>query len=414
MIPALKPFRNVDLRSRVSGRLRAVSWLELFFDLVFVAGISQIGIPFAANYTPLGLLRYAFMFLLIWWAWLGHTMFSTRFESDDLAHRILTLVQIFAVAVMAANARAPLSGRDSAGFVAAYAVMRLILSFQYLRARAILETRTFTTIYAFGFGGAALLWLVSALTPTPMRFWIWGIALVTDLSTPWIASPHTRRLPPDTTHLPERFGLFTIILLGESVSAVMRGVESQESWTPSAAAAALLSLTLVFGYWWWYFEAAGAAEERRIDTHRRATALRYWSYAHFPLYLGIAATGVGSQHVISMATSTHLSQTGTLMILGSAAALMFALVVVTLCSGRNPCGLPAQLRLRWQILVVLFGLGGIAFGTKAAPYVVEAWLVLLCGTQILLTLLCYQTESSCLMEEPVNRQLKQHADTISS
>jgi low temperature requirement protein LtrA len=409
MIPALRPFRKVELRSGVSGRLRAVSWLELFFDLVFVAGISQIGIPFAENYTPQGLLRYAFMFQLIWWAWLGHTMFSTRLESNDLAQRILTLIQIFAVAVMAANAKEPLSGRDSAGFVAAYAVMRLILCFQYLRARAINETRTFTTIYAFGFGGAALLWLLSAVFPAPMRFWIWGSALLIDLSTPAIATPHARRLPPDTSHLPERFGLFTIILLGESVAAVMRGVESQESWTFSAAAAALLSLALVFGYWWWYFEAAGAAEERRIDTQQRAAAFRFWGYAHFPLYLGIAATGVGSQHVISMAMSTRLSQTGTLMILGSATALMCALVVITFCSGLNPFDAAAKQRFRRQVFVVLVGLGGIAFGTKVAPYALEAWLLSLCSVEILLTLLCQPSHDSCSTE--LRRQINGPAQT---
>src|SRR5690348_12377008 len=96
--------RSVRLWSRVHESRRA-SWLELFFDLIFVAAVSQVGIPLGEDYTIHGLVRYSLMFLLIWWAWFGHTMYSTRFDADDVVHRLLTLVQIFAAAAMAANAK---------------------------------------------------------------------------------------------------------------------------------------------------------------------------------------------------------------------------------------------------------------------------------------------------------------------
>ncbi len=405
MTSTFKAVCKVDLRSRVLGRRRAVSWLEVFFDLVFVAGISQIGIPFAANYTPQGLLSYSFMFLLIWWAWLGHTMYSTRFDGDDLAQRALTLIQIFAVAVMAANAREPLGSRDSAGFIAAYAAMRLILCIQYLRTRKIPETRSLATIYAAGFGVAALLWLASTAVPAPPRFWIGGLALAIELTTPIAASSHTRRMPPDASHLPERFGLFTIILLGESVAAVMRGIEAQESWAFPAVASAVLTLSLVFGYWWWYFEAAAAAEERRLKSRRDVLAFRLWTYAHFPLYLGIAAAGVGSEHVISMALSARLDQTNAIMIVGSATALMSALVVITWCSGKKPFGTVAQQRLRWQAFVVAIGLGTSVFGCGVPPYVAAVWLLLLCGIQVSITYAfrSADTSSSIAIPEPSMR-----------
>src|SRR5207253_5542179 len=84
-----------------------------------------------------------------------HTMYSTRFDADDVVHRLLTLVQIFAAAAMAANAKQDLADRDSAGFGAAYAVQRVVLVIQYLRARREQRTRRLTTIYATGFGIAA-------------------------------------------------------------------------------------------------------------------------------------------------------------------------------------------------------------------------------------------------------------------
>ena len=67
------------------GKERRVTWMELFFDLIFVAAVAQVGTPLEHEYTVAGLLRYAFLFVLIWWAWIGHTLFSTRFNADDLA-----------------------------------------------------------------------------------------------------------------------------------------------------------------------------------------------------------------------------------------------------------------------------------------------------------------------------------------
>src|SRR5690242_2987419 len=93
---------------------RRVTWMELFFDLIFVAAVAQIGAPFADDYTPGGLLRYAFLFVLIWSAWSEHTLYTTRFDQDDLVQRVLILVQCFIAAVMAANARDALDSRSSA------------------------------------------------------------------------------------------------------------------------------------------------------------------------------------------------------------------------------------------------------------------------------------------------------------
>lgn len=84
---------------------RRVTWLELFFDLVFVAAVAEVGSPLSVDYSPAGLFRYAFLFVLIWWGWSGHTLYCTRFDHDDLANRLLVLAQCFIAAVMAANAK---------------------------------------------------------------------------------------------------------------------------------------------------------------------------------------------------------------------------------------------------------------------------------------------------------------------
>src|SRR5207245_9573977 len=118
-----------------------------FCELLSVAAVAQVVVPLSEDDSVDGLVRYGLMFLLIWWAWLGHTMYSTRFDADDVVQRLLTLLQIFAAAAMAANAKAAFDSRDSAGFGVAYAVLRAVLVVQYLRARRLKETRRLTTLY---------------------------------------------------------------------------------------------------------------------------------------------------------------------------------------------------------------------------------------------------------------------------
>src|SRR5262245_27196983 len=184
---------------------RKVTWLELFFDLVFVAAVSQVASPLHHDYSVHGLVRLVPLFALIWWAWTGHSVFSTRFDTDDGMQRGLTLLQMFAVAIMAANAKDALDSRSSAGFAAAYAVMRFLLVEQYARARRLPAARDLAGRYLTGHGTAALLWLASALVPAPPRYGLWLVAFAIDLGTPWIAVRHSVKVPPDASHLPERF-----------------------------------------------------------------------------------------------------------------------------------------------------------------------------------------------------------------
>ena len=300
---------------------RKVTWLELFFDLVFVAAVSQVASPLRDDYTPAGLLRFTILFVLIWWAWTGHAVFSTRFDTDDGMQRGLTLLQMFGVAVMAANARDALDSRSSAGFAAAYAVLRFVLVFQYLRARSVPEARGLTTWYIAGHGLAALLWLSSALAPTPARYWIWTIALALDLGTPWGALSHSVAVPTDAGHLPERVGLFTLILLGECVVAVMHGIEHQEYWSVPAASLAFTGMGIAFFVWWWYFDVARASAAKPIHSRRDAIGVHVWSYLHLPLYLGLVVAFVGIELVLSAAPLHALSPSQS-VILGSALAVV--------------------------------------------------------------------------------------------
>ena len=311
---------------------RRATWLELFFDLIFVAALAQLGSALVHEYTLRGALEYCFRFALVWWAWYGHTMYSTRFDVDDAAQRVLTVLQVFAAAVMAANARGGLDSRDSAGFTAAYAGMRAILFVQYWRARRIHSTRSLVHRHMAIIGSACLLWIAAALLPAPLRYFAWALAIATELFEPCLGSTHLRETPPDPHHLPERFGLFTIILLGEFVAAIMRGMEKQENWPPPAVLAAFASLSIGFMIWWWYFLAVDAARPRHTGTHSDVRRFQLWTAAHFALYISIVTFGVGLEHIVALPMGSAIAHTEKTIFVGAAALLATSMLVIELAS----------------------------------------------------------------------------------
>jgi low temperature requirement protein LtrA len=367
-----------------SSKDRRVTWLELFFDLIFVAAIAQVGTPLSHDYTPMGLFRYTFLFVLIWLAWSGNTLYFTRFDTDDLVQRVFTLVQSFIAAVMAANAKDALDSTSSAGFGAAYAGMRIILVMQYLRARRIPQTRTLTTRYAIGFGTAAAIWLASALVPTPARFILWGVALTIDLATPFVAPGHSSKYPPDAAHFPERFGLFTIILLGEFVVAIMRGIESQENWPIQAASSAILGMVFAFATWWWYFEGAKASAERHVKTKKQAILFHVWNYAHLPLFLGIAISGIGIYHVIALPSGMYLPALEAKILAYAVAMMMAAMVTIGATSeaAQKREGLANFLWPQYLLTAAVAILGTLS--THLLPVLLVLAFTLICLAQVML------------------------------
>jgi low temperature requirement protein LtrA len=144
-----------------------------------------------------------------------------------------------------------------------------------------------------------------ASKPAMARYGLWLLAVAPDLVTVVVAR-HTETLPPDAAHRPERFGLFTLILFGESIVAVMKGIQSQPNWPAGAAIAAFSGIGLIFVFWWFYLEAASAASERPIRCRADAQRFHAWSYAHLPLYLGLTATAVGIEHAVDIGGVAHL------------------------------------------------------------------------------------------------------------
>ena len=275
---------------------RSATWLELFFDLIFVVAIAQLAHNFQEEFSFLGLLKLGILFVPVWWCWIGATFYDTRFDNDGLVDRLITLVQMAIAASIAANIHHGLSS-SSVGFALSYIAFRVVLIGQYVHAGYhVPQARSLTTWYAFGFSISILFWLASLFVPLPWRFVLWGLGLIIDFATPVTAGSRVVKVPPDMAHTTERIGLFTIIVLGESIVAVVGGV-SEIDWTPISIAIALLGLSIAFSFWWMYFDTVDESPLHAMRKGKMRVALT-WLYSHLPLAIGLTATGVGVEKMI--------------------------------------------------------------------------------------------------------------------
>jgi low temperature requirement protein LtrA len=356
--------------------VRHAGWTELFFDLVFAAAISQLSTPLGADYSLQGVGRYAFLLALVFLAWLGYAKFSTQFAVDDVLQRALIVSQVFLVAVMAANSTGPLSGTDAAGFGAAYGGVRAILALQYLCVAKLRATRSVVIRRIVGLAIAAIVWAVSAFLPAPYRYGAWALALAVDLANTWLPARSTSLLPPGATHFPERFGLLTIILLGELVASVMRGIESQPGWSVLAAAAAVLSLALGFALWSGYSDGAAGWQVRHVRSTRDVTRLRIWITLHFVLFLGIGILGIGARRGIALPPDGHFSALEQWLICSAASAIVLVIMGIAASSERH---IGSRRFSSWalQLAIAAFVLMSVPL-TRRMPAVALLFILFLC------------------------------------
>ncbi|MGB3296667.1 MAG: low temperature requirement protein A [Phormidesmis sp.] len=277
------------------GRDRKVGWLELFFDLYFVVTIAELAHNLAGHVSWVGLGQFVFLFLPVWWIWIGATYYIERFETDGIEHRLIVFGQMIPIAGLAVFAHHGM-GETSVGYALSYALCRLLHTFLWWRGgRYDRQFRPVAKRFVLGFSISVGLFCLSVFMPPPVRFWLWGVGLFIDFVTPVLTLKQQTALPRlSTSKLPERYRLFMIIVLGESVVGVVSGLAAQEKFSVSIAIAAILGITLAFGLWWIYFDFVG----RRPPKPNIVSAL-CWSYLHLPLAIAITATGAGILNVIA-------------------------------------------------------------------------------------------------------------------
>ena len=171
----------------------------------------------------------------------------------------------------------------------------------YLRAyRHVAEARPLIVRYAGGYSLGVALWIVSLPLDAPERYVLWGIGLAWEYALPWLARYLFATIPVHTSHVPERFALFTIVVLGESVLAVALGVAGRD-WALSAAIIAGLGFFLAASVWWMYF-----GHGLELSLERSALSVLVFAYAHIPLLAALTAVGAGITLAIEQSSEPGL------------------------------------------------------------------------------------------------------------
>ncbi|MGC4749796.1 low temperature requirement protein A [Micromonospora sp. DT201] len=288
---SVRPFYRPMRPRRRDEPHRAATPLELFFDLCFVVAVAQAASSLhhdvAEGHLGHAATSYAMVFFAIWWSWVNFTWFASAYDTDDDVYRITTLVQISGALILAAGVPRAFAGGDFAVITYGYVVMRLAAVVQWSRAAAGDPThRLAARRYAIGVTVVQLGWLLRLVLPAE-----WGIASfvllgLADLLVPAVAE-RPGMTPWHPRHITERYGLFTLIVLGEAVlaisMAIQTGLDAGEHGLWSLAAAGAV---IVFALWWLYFD-------RPIEAPSRLPYSLIWGYGHYLIFAAIAAIGAG-------------------------------------------------------------------------------------------------------------------------
>lgn len=306
-------------------RERHASWLELFYDLVFASAVSEIGHSlYVNNNSIVEFLGTISLFVPVWWAWMGVTFYAARFETDDVIHRIFVLLQMMGAAALTINIHGALA-ETSSNFAISYGAIRGFLVIEYLRTgRRIPAASKFANGLARGFLISTILWLLSAIVPTPIRFMIWALAIAVDMSTAILVQRKHVQLTPNIFHLPERMGLFTLIVIGETVFGLVASL-SEHEWDVESIISIGAGLTIAFTLWWMYFDNVEGSPIRAFRERGRARIYIAWIYLHLPLVVGLVSTATGIRYIISTPQNVVLPYIGEWLICGSVAICLFSI-----------------------------------------------------------------------------------------
>ncbi|GHI07033.1 membrane protein [Streptomyces cellostaticus] len=298
-----------------------------------------------------GILNYAMVFFAIWWAWMNFTWFASAYDNDDALYRLVTLVQIAGVLVLAAGVSRAFDHHDYLVVWLGYLIMRLAMVAQWLRVARSAEGAERTT--ALRYAGGVLLcqvgWLGLVVLPGPARPWVFLVMVIAELCVPVYAEKgHQTSWHPH--HIAERYGLFTIIVLGETVAAatvaVKSGVDEHDALgqlLPIAAG----GLLIVFSAWWIYFVVP-------IHGHLRSNDQAFlWGYGHYLIFASAAAIGAGLEVAVEQAVGKAPVSTLSASAAVTLPTALYLLTVWALHSRHFKVGITQQLILPVTALLVI-------------------------------------------------------------
>jgi low temperature requirement protein LtrA len=376
--------------SRLSGRAvirdpdeehRASTPLELLFDLTAVVAVGRAAAALhhelALDNIGVAISGYVAVFFAVWWAWMGFTWFASAHDADDVPYRLLTLVQMAGVLVIAAGVNRVVEDDDFTVVTIGYVVMRLGLVGGWLRvARDQPATRTRALRYATGVTIMQVLWCIRLVLPEPIAQIAVPLVIAGEMAVPMWAERAAPRALFHPGHIEERYGLFTIIVLGESILSATVGVQTAFDTTGLTAellAIGVSGLVLAFACWWIYFDHPGHLSPTPELAFR-------WGYAHVAIFASLAAIGAGLA-VATGASSGHGSdRVAALAVAIPTAGFLLGLALVMLSTGLSPTDERVVPKLAAAPLVVVVGalapLGVAVAACALSMAVLAAWMTM--------------------------------------
>ena len=364
--------RVLPMRPRdIEEEHRASTPLELLFDLCFVVAVSQaaaqLHVALGAGHLHTAIVGYLLVFFAIWWAWVNFTWFASAYDVDDLLYRLLTFVQIVGVLILAAGVDSAFTAGNFAVMTVGYVVMRIAMVAQWLRAASgDPAARPAALRYAAAISILQVGWVARLFLPHEAGLIAFYVLAAGEILVPaWAErAGNGAGTPWHPGHISERYGLFTLIVLGECIAAVtvaIHGASSSHGVSAGLVAVVVGAVLLVFSIWWWYFE---HPSEEGLRMSRQLAFV--WGYGHYVVFGSLGALGAGLQLAAAGSHGTISSAAATTAGLAVAVPVAAYLVVTGVLQGRlgpQPAG---RLTLVVGASVAVLVIGGTASGLGVA------------------------------------------------
>jgi low temperature requirement protein LtrA len=247
--------QNIMLRSDRHHKQRKVSWLELFFDLVFVVIIARIAHNFLSDISWSGFGTFIFMFLSVWWVWSSVTYFTERFASTERVQRIYAFLMMIPVVGMTLFTHHGF-GENYPGFAISYLISRVIFFGMIFYATLKIKEYISVGIGFIAFTSLAIALVIGSLiVGENIRLILWGAAILMEVLGPMLTLNQQVKLPANvnSSAVDERYGLLTIIVVGEVIASTANTLADANQITSQLLLNGLLALWIGFAIWAMYF-----------------------------------------------------------------------------------------------------------------------------------------------------------------
>jgi low temperature requirement protein LtrA len=366
---------------------KSSNWLQLFFDLVYVAILVELGNRLGNNMDLKGVVEFALLFIPIWWSWLEFVDYGRHYPIDDIGQRALTVLYMGIMLVLAFEIH-DLTGSTATAFVLTYGLSKLVLALMYGRAWIQFpDYRHLNGHQAVAFALAGFLWIVIAFI-APTNLWLWGLATALGVLAPLLIRlvkkatnreelPHPAIKYHFTMH---RFGELSIIVLGEFFLKLVTSSAGRELTASNYIIGACL-LGISVSLWWLYFD---HLEHATLTS--AGSRVGVWIYSHYPFLAAITAYGVVGKKIFSASTGQPLSDSKRLLFTTALAVAIFAYGAIELASREKDESLARTpqpwIRIASAAVILALGLWGGSLNVSWLVILVLAVLLVQVGLDV--------------------------------